>query len=119
MILPRGAGALTIIKVFYFAALAYFVFKLVRMYFGPKPRVDDYIPARRSLTTFAVITVLLLLITIVYCLICTFNFKKGLKPHVTGKSMHQRSASLEMNKLYSNVETPLGGGPGPSRIMID
>lgn len=89
------------------------------MYFGPEDRVDDYRPARRSLTTFAVITVLLVLVTIVYCVICTFNFKKGLKQHVTGKSMHQRGASLEMNKLYTQGDSQMGGGPGPSRIVID
>lgn len=89
------------------------------MYFGPLDRINDYRPARRSLTTFAVITVLLLLVTIIYCIICILNFNKGLKPHITGRSMHQRGASLEMNKLYVGGDSQLGSGPGPSRIMID
>lgn len=89
------------------------------MYFANYDRRMDYLPARNSLTTFAVITVLLVLITIVYCIICTVNFNKGLKQHVTGRSMHQRAASLEMNKLYASSDAQIGTGPGPSRIMID
>lgn len=71
------------IIVLYFAALAYFLFKLVRMYNNSNPaRVHDYEPARRSLTTFAAITVVLLVVTIVNAAVCTKNFGKGLKPHI-------------------------------------
>src|SRR5215472_3836137 len=46
------------------------------------PRRVDYLPARKTLTVFAVITIILLLITIYVAICCTLNFGKGLKPHV-------------------------------------
>lgn len=87
------------------------------MYSGPVNRVQDYKPARRSLTTFAIITLLLLLVTIVYALICTANFNKGLKPHISGKATRHRAASVEMDKLYEHGEAQIVGGP--NRITID
>lgn len=73
---PGQAG----IVVIYFAAMAYFIFKLVRMY--TPPRMKDYAAARSSLTTFAVLTLLLLVVTIAAAIMCMINFGKGLKPHV-------------------------------------
>lgn len=81
--------------------------------------MDDYRPARRSLTTFAVITVLLLLVTIAYAIVCTVNFNKGLKPHIAGLKSKRRAGSVEMNKLYHGEPTLVGGGAGPSRMTID
>lgn len=46
------------------------------------PRREDYLPARKTLTVFAIITIVLLLITIYVAICCTLNFGKGLKPHV-------------------------------------
>ena len=80
------AGTWTTI-VLYFAGLAYFCFKLVRMY-QPGKR-DDYIPARKELTTFAVLTILLLIATIVVAIMCAGNFGKGLKPYVNSKTSHK------------------------------
>ena len=54
------AGTGTVIFV-YFVGLAYFFFKLVRMYASDAHRLDDYKPARKTLTVFAVITILLLI----------------------------------------------------------
>lgn len=75
----------------YFGGLAYFFFKLIRMYDVSSPagymRVQTYLPARRGLTTFAVITILLLFATIIIAIICTFNFGKGLKSHLTRRSV--------------------------------
>lgn len=73
---PGQAGIIVI----YFAAMAYFIFKLVRMY--TPPRMKDYAAARSSLTTFAVLTLLLLVVTIAAAIMCMINFGKGLKPHV-------------------------------------
>ncbi|EMC98708.1 hypothetical protein BAUCODRAFT_52176, partial [Baudoinia panamericana UAMH 10762] len=72
----------TCIIIVYFAAAAYFVFKLVRMYASSASRQLEYMPARRSLTTFAVLTLLLLIVTIVIAFICMRNFNKGLGPHI-------------------------------------
>ncbi|KAF2868724.1 hypothetical protein BDV95DRAFT_121592 [Massariosphaeria phaeospora] len=107
------AGMIVIIIV-YFIALAYFLFKLVRMYAADAARLLDYKPARKSLTSFAVLTILLLLVTIVVACMCTHNFNKGLKPHVNNKTLGSNES-----KQY-NTEMPSLSGPAPSnRMEID
>jgi len=100
--------------IIYFAALAYFLFKLVRMYDAPKNRVADYIPARRTLTSFAVLTILLLIATITIACWCTHNFNKGLKPHIARRKM----GDVKQGKGYQQ-EMPSISGPAPSRMTID
>jgi len=108
------AGMIVVI-ILYFIALGYFLFKLVRMYAADAARLEDYRPARKSLTSFAVLTILLLLVTIVVACICTHNFNKGLKPHVSGK----RVGDGQSGKAY-NTEMPSLSGPAPSsRMEID
>ncbi|KAL8964214.1 MAG: hypothetical protein Q9183_004612, partial [Haloplaca sp. 2 TL-2023] len=93
----NAPGMLAVI-VLYFAGLAYFLFKLVRMY---QPlRRSDYDPVRRPLTTFAVITVILIILTIVNACMCMANFGRGLKPHIAGR------------KLESEEEKFANGGMG-------
>ena len=101
-------GMIIIIFV-YFIALGYFLFKLIRMYVAEGRRQVDYAPARKSLTAFAVLTILLLLITIVTACVCTHNFNKGLKPHVNDKI-------VETHKPY-NTEMPSLSGPTASQRM--
>ena len=104
------AGMIVVIIV-YFIALGYFLFKLIRMYAADAARIDDYKPARKSLTAFAVLTILLLLVTIVIACVCTHNFNKGLKPHVNNSAVESKSAGTEM---------PYVSGPQPSsRMEID
>lgn len=99
----------------YFCALAYFLFKLVRMYAADRLRLEDYKPARKSLTSFAVLTILLLVVTIITACICTHNFNKGLKPHVNSKSVGRS----ETKGGYGN-EMPSLSGPTPTtRMEID
>ncbi|KAK8204361.1 hypothetical protein M8818_005090 [Zalaria obscura] len=109
-------GMISIITL-YFAALAYFLFKLVRMYDtstqSGRDRVADYKPARRSLTTFAVITVLLLLVTIANACWCTSNFGKGLKSHVVKRKIVSQDGKSD----YAESAHPLG--QVPSRMTID
>lgn len=106
------AGMITII-VFYFIALGYFLFKLIRMYVATLDRRDEYKPARKSLTAFAVLTILLLIFTIIVACICTHNFNKGLKPHVNNKAVPKDG------KAY-NTEMPSLSGPNPpQRMEID
>jgi len=107
----------------YFGALAYFIFKLVRMYGSDPERRKDYLPARRTLTVFAVITILLLLVTILVACWCTHNFNKGLKPHVnrSGNLEHQENGKWAMNDNPSH-RVDIGGhhpGMGGSRMEID
>lgn len=105
-----------VVIIVYFIALAYFLFKLVRMYAADATRQEDYKPARKSLTSFAVLTILLLLSTIVVACICTHNFNKGLKPHISEGKVGSPDAS---GKPY-NTEMPSLSGPQPHhRMEID
>ncbi|KNG46678.1 UPF0658 Golgi apparatus membrane protein C23H3.04 [Stemphylium lycopersici] len=104
------AGMIGIIIV-YFIAMGYFLFKLIRMYVADALRQEDYKPARKSLTAFAILTILLLIFTIVTACLCTHNFNKGLKPHVNDKIVSN-------DKPYS-TEMPALSGPAPSRMEID
>ncbi|KAF2751612.1 hypothetical protein M011DRAFT_395019 [Sporormia fimetaria CBS 119925] len=98
-----------IIIVVYFIALAYFLFKLIRMYITDEARQKDYMPARKSLTSFAVLTIALLLVTIVIACICTHNFNKGLKQHLNEKKG-------DRNKNGA-VEMPYVSGPSSGQRM--
>jgi hypothetical protein len=49
---------------------------------GDMEKVIEYLPARKALTVFAVITISLLVATIATACVCTRNFNKGLKPHI-------------------------------------
>ncbi|TKA59884.1 hypothetical protein B0A49_07148 [Cryomyces minteri] len=103
----------------YFAALAYFLFKLVRMYAASSGhRRDDYSPARKSLTTFAAITVLLLVVTIVNACWCTHNFNKGLKPHIAKRKVPNPEDKTRGG--YGEFGSqPVGLGQVTSRMTID
>lgn len=101
-----------IIIVVYIAALAYFCFKLFRMYLASTNRVREYRPARNSLTTFAAITIVTLVITTVYAVICTINFNKGLKPHImSARRRRKRAGSSDMDKLFPHGDGVNLGGP--------
>jgi hypothetical protein len=104
------------------AALAYFLFKLVRMY--SPARAKDYEPARKTLTVFAVITIILLVVTIVIAIRCSLNYGKGLRNHIlrpnTAESPVSGKESYYNENSYSMA--PQGYGPrpaGPSRMEID
>ncbi len=99
-------------KGLYFAALAYFLFKLVRMYEPSHERT--YAPVRKSLTTFAVITVILIILTIVNACVCTYNFNKGLKPHISKRKLESEDEKVTMTEMPN-----LAHGPVPSRMTID
>lgn len=73
---------MVVVVVFYLAALAYYIFKLVRIY---SPKVTIYSSVRKSLASFAVLAILLIVVTIAYAIICSTNFGKGLKPHIQKK----------------------------------
>jgi hypothetical protein len=104
---------------FYFCALAYFIFKIVRMYASNPTREAEYKPASRTLTVFAAITIILLLVTIVIAVWCTRNFNKGLKPHI-----NKRSKNVEVSQdKWMTDDVPMKGSPGAhpgsSRMEID
>jgi NADH:ubiquinone oxidoreductase subunit 6 (subunit J) len=99
---------------FYFVALGYFVFKLARMY--QPSHAPFYLPARKSLTTFAVITIVLVILTIVNACVCMSNFDQGLKPHIMKRKIGGEEAAEKDNM----TELPdIKNGPVSSRMTID
>jgi len=102
-----------IIIILYLGGLAYFIFKLARMYqphFAP-----TYLPARKTMTVFAVITVILIVLTIINTIMCINNFNKGLKPHV----MRRKITSEEEKMVHMNELPDLKHGTAPTRMTID
>ncbi|KAG0372931.1 hypothetical protein BGX24_012390 [Mortierella sp. AD032] len=73
-------------------AVAYFVFKVVRMYVGNKTK--NYDGVSNFLTLFASLCLVTILLTIANAAVCYRNFGKGLKPHlVKGTRGAQDTAS--------------------------
>jgi hypothetical protein len=97
--------------VLYLGGLSYFVFKLVRIY-QPAYR-ENYKPVKRSLTAFAVITILLIILTIVNAIICLRNFNSGLKTHLTPSRKVDEKPDMNSINLQ-DVKTQV-----PSRMTID
>lgn len=98
----------------YFCGLAYFIFKLARMY--QKTHAIYYMAVRKSLTCFAVITIILIILTIINACVCTANFGKGLKPHI----MSRKIGGDDGEKNDNMTELPdLKHGPVSSRMTID
>jgi len=97
----------------FFGGLAYFIFKLARMYQPAKEK--NYLPVRKNLTSFAVITIILIVLTIINACVCMANFDKGLKPHIS-----KRKIGGEEEKADHMTELPdLKHGPVSSRMTID
>ena len=90
---------------------------MFRMYSASRGAL--YAPARKELATFAVLTIILLLMTILNACLCAHNFEKGLKPYVTKR----RPISADAEKFeYTTemVDGPIGKpGVAPPRRVID
>ncbi|KAF2211791.1 hypothetical protein CERZMDRAFT_68500 [Cercospora zeae-maydis SCOH1-5] len=111
------AGQFCII-VIYFAAMAYFIFKLVRMY--TPAREKNYQAARSSLTTFAVLTLLLLVVTIGTAIACMMNFNKGLKPHIQRRKVPNSAELVDGKWAGDDINGPPHPlGVVPQRMTID
>lgn len=77
-------------------------------------RAARYLPARKSLTTFAVITIVLILITIVNAIMCALNFRRGLKPYIANRKVESEDEKPNMMEMPN-----LTHGQVPSRMTID
>ena len=77
--------------------------------------LKPYLPARKELTTFAVITILLIVATILNAILCTNNFNRGLKPHITTRKLEDADEKAGMTEMSGNVS--MGGAAG--RMTID
>lgn len=111
--MPRDQPLNVSSQIIYFGALAYFLFKLVRMY--EPDHEGAYLAARRDLTSFAVITIVLILCTITNATICTYNFDRGLKPHVASRKLESEDEKAKMTEMQTN----LSHGQAPTRMTID
>jgi len=76
--------------------------------------VQDYAPAAKSLTTFAIITILLLFVTLYYAVLCLSSFGKGLKPYLQG-SMTGRDHKAALDAEMANNHQM---GPVPNGRMV-
>ncbi|PHH91639.1 hypothetical protein CDD83_10925 [Cordyceps sp. RAO-2017] len=104
------AGMMVII-ILYLGGLTYFIFKLCRIY---QPEYQEsYKAVRKSLTAFAVITILLILLTIINAIICMRNFDKGLKAHLLSSRRVEEKPDAHSISLH-DVKPQL-----PSRMTID
>lgn len=101
----------------YIAGLAYFIFKLVRMY---EPiRSLQYKDVRKSLTTFAVLAIVLILLTIINAVMCTVNFAQGLKPYIASRKVESEDEKPSMMEMPDIPSQNKYGAPVPSRMTID
>lgn len=99
----------------YVLGLAYFIFKLVRMY-QPSHKAQ-YLPVRNSLTVFAALTVLLIVSTIINACLCISNYGQGLLPLIRQRKLsgeEEKSGDMtEMNAVSTS------GNTARSRMTID
>lgn len=96
--------------------MAYFIFKLTRMYSGRF--IPDYLPVRKNLTSFAVIALLLIILTIVNACVCAGNFNKGLMQHISKRKIVSEEEKDE-HVMEMQPDLNHGAGAGPSRMTID
>lgn len=96
------------VLILYFGGLSYFVFKLIRIWTWRQ----YYETVQKSLSTFSVITILLIILTIANCIVCMRNFNSGLKSHILSSKKDEESADLNSVSL-NDVK------PQPSRMTID
>jgi hypothetical protein len=101
----------------YVCGLAYFIFKLARMY--QKGHLNNYLPVRKSLTSFAVITIILIVLTIANASVCMSNFNLGLKPHIMKRKIGGEEAAEKMDNMTELPDMQPGHAPVSSRMTID
>lgn len=92
------AGVITFI-ILCFPGMAYFLFKLIRLYTAEAgPRKERFNRAHKTLTVFAVITIVFLILTVIYAIKTMLNFGKGLK---------DRNKFSTKNILYPDMENAM------------
>lgn len=97
--------------ILFLGGLSYFVFKLVRIY--QPGHASSYFAVRKSLTAFAVITILLIILTIANAIVCMRNFNEGLKAHLLASRKVEEKPDATSISLH-DVKPQM-----PSRMTID
>lgn len=108
------------IIVLYLAAMAYFVFKLFRMW--DSDRAQEYKEGRSMLTTFAVFAILLLITTIGTAVAVMMNFGKGLAPHIQTRKVPEAEGGKYGGSYVPDNYPPRSShqlGAVPNRMTID
>jgi hypothetical protein len=88
-------------------------------------RREAYRPARKELTTFAVLTIILIVTTIINACLCTHNFNKGLKPYINSKKVEHDDEKVGFGGMQGTEmsggppRAPAGGTSMPARMEID
>ncbi|PMD43066.1 hypothetical protein L207DRAFT_484175 [Hyaloscypha variabilis F] len=81
----ENTTGMLVVLCLHLASFAFFIFKFARMY--QPSHAPDYLPARKILTYFGVITLLLSFLIIVVAVKCIANFNKGLKIHINSNRL--------------------------------
>ncbi|KZP32210.1 hypothetical protein FIBSPDRAFT_916440 [Athelia psychrophila] len=90
------------------SGLVYFVYKLVKVWSG---RTGKYQLVWKSLSTFSVISIMLLLTTFIFACIVMHNFGRGLKTTMAKKSEHTRWGSQHLHHRAMSAN--------PNRMSIE
>lgn len=99
-----------------FPGMAYFLFKLIRLYtVGNSKKKARFIRARKTLTVFAAITIVFLILTIVFSIRVLINFGSGLK-----QNQKTKGASLKENiPMDGSSDSNCLGPMEDTRMIID
>ncbi|KAG0330043.1 hypothetical protein BGZ99_008766 [Dissophora globulifera] len=73
--------------------VAYFLFKVVRMYMTTGDQVSKYLGVNKFMTLFAALCLVTILVTIANAAVCYRNFGKGLKPQIEKESRETINAT--------------------------
>ncbi|EFW98511.1 hypothetical protein CMQ_4363 [Grosmannia clavigera kw1407] len=98
----------------YVCSLAWFFFKLVRIY-EPGYR-NHYEAVQKSLTAFAVLAIILIILTITNAFICMHNFGSGLKSHILRSDAPDEKVQYVNDTIGLNDIKPTAL---PTRMTID
>ncbi|KAI0506907.1 hypothetical protein F5B22DRAFT_427788 [Xylaria bambusicola] len=101
-----------IVGILYLGGLTYFIYKLARIY--TPSQAQYYMPVRKSLTAFAVLTIILIILTIINALVCLFNFGHGLKQHLLKSPRQEMDKDQVSYSMHDVKQSQL-----PSRMTID
>ena len=80
---------------------------------------DPYLPARKELTAFAALTIILIVVTIFYACICAHNYNKGLKPYVNKPQAVEDEEKPVGSSAYAPYATEMApSGSSGARLPI-
>lgn len=88
--------------------------------YGNGDKAKEYRPAKKSLTTFAVLTIACLVATIVNAFACLLNYDHGLRPYIVHRKVESEDEKPMGNG--SQMEMPhlnYATGPATTRMEID